>query len=191
MSMEEREEMTEGSPEETALLKGEEETDLDFYVKTIEDLRKERDEFYDRLLRKQAEFENYRKRVNRERGDERIAAQADVLRELLPVIDSSEKGLESFQSSDSEQLSTYLEGYQLLLKGLRSILDRFEVEEVPGPGAIFDPTMHEAVQREINEARQDGEILEEYRKGYLVKGRLLRASQVKVSVKPQEEPSEK
>lgn len=165
--------------------------DLDFYIKTIEEMRRERDEFYDLLLRKQAEFENYRKRVAREREETRTAAWGEVLKEILAVVDACEKGVETLKENEAESTDAYLQGYQLLLKSLKGVLDRFGVEEVPGPGSTFDPTIHEAVIRETDQERRDGEILEEYRKGYTIKGRLLRPSQVKVSVRPQEEPSEK
>lgn len=181
---------SEDTPSERAI-ETDEEQDLDFYIKTIEALRKERDEYYDLLLRKQAEFENYRKRVDKEREDSRIAAYAEVLRQLLPVLDSCEKGLESLESAESaDRLSVYQEGYRLLHKGLLSLLEKFDVEPVPGAGAEFDPTVHEAVLREVCGRRREGEILEEYRKGYSIKGRLLRPSQVKVAVEPEEETSE-
>ena len=94
-------------------------------------------------------------------------------------------------SGEGETMDAYVHGYQLLLKSLQGVLDRFEVEAVPGPGTIFDPTVHEAVIRDIDEERRDGEILEEFRKGYTLKGRLLRPSQVKVSIRPEGEPSER
>ncbi len=198
MSMEEGKEPLEATlevagenqgPERDGVLK--DEPDQDFFVKTLEDLRKERDEFQDLLQRKQAEFENYRKRVAREREDVQIAAKADVLKEVLSVVDACEKGLRTLEEIESEPMRPYVEGYQLLLKSLKGVLERFGVEEVAGPGSIFDPTVHEAVIREIDQERADGEILEEYRKGYTIQGRLLRPSQVKVSVQPEERPTGK
>ncbi len=165
--------------------------DVDFQLRTIEELRRERDEYYDLLLRKQAEFENYRKRVTKEKDDLRLSAQAAVLEQVLPVLDSCEKGLEVMGGAEGEDLTVYREGYELLLRGLGSLLDRFQVEEVPGRGESFDPHIHEAVQRQVTDAHRDGEVLEVYRKGYWMKGRLLRPAQVIVSVKPQEEPSER
>lgn len=181
---------TGAAPESDADKEGDK--DGDIYLKTIEDLRRERDEYYDLLLRKQAEFENYRKRVTREREDMRLAAQAGVLEQTLPVLDSCEKGLEVMdEAGGGPEMAVYREGYELLLRGLRSLLERFHVEEVPSRGESFDPNIHEAVQRQVSEDREDGEVLQVYRKGYWMKGRLLRPAQVSVSVKPQEEPSER
>lgn len=203
MSMDERENTTEEPARREELenatvaaseLTADTETDKDgdFYLKTIEDLRRERDEYYDLLLRKQAEFENYRKRVTRERDDMRLSAQAAVLEQVLPVLDSCEKGLEVMdEAGGGSEMSVYREGYELLLRGLRSLLERFQVEEVAGCGESFDPNIHEAVQRQVSEDRDDGEVLQVYRKGYWMKGRLLRPAQVSVAVKPQEEPSER
>ncbi len=162
-------------------------TDLEFYVKTIEELRQERDQYYDLMLRKQAEFENYRKRVNREKAELRGASKAEVLRELLPVLDSAEKGLETLREIEpSPERDAFVEGYELLVKGLAGLLERFGVSEVAGVGEAFDPHFHEAVIREVGDHLEDGEILEEFRKGYEMNGRLLRPSQVKVAVQAKE-----
>lgn len=158
--------------------------DREFYTRTIEQLSRERDEYYDSLLRKQAEFENYRKRVNREKQENRLSAQADVLSDVLHVIDSCEKGLESLPDPDNNPtLSAYREGLELLLTSLRNLLAKYQVTEVPGEGRVFDPNMHEAVVRENVTEGEDGQILEQFRKGYRIGDRLLRAAQVRVAVK--------
>ncbi|MBI4444405.1 MAG: nucleotide exchange factor GrpE [Acidobacteria bacterium] len=157
------------------------------YIQIIEALRKERDEYYDLLLRKQAEFDNFRKRVLREKEDIRSASFADVLKEILPVVDGCEKGLASMREIDEPALQAYREGYELLLKRLQLVLERFGVGVVPGVGSPFDPKVHEAVQREESTSVPDGMIVEEYRKGYTIKDRLLRAAQVKVAVRPSRE----
>ncbi len=154
----------------------------DFYLKTIESLRKERGEYHDLLLRKQAEFENYRKRILKEKNEVRIEAQGELVKGLLPVVDACEKGLETME--DEPALETYRQGYELLLKQLRSVLERFDVTEIQGLGAHFDPTIHEAVTRELTTKHEEGTILDEYRKGYKINNRLLRPSQVKVAVQP-------
>lgn len=153
----------------------------------LETLRKERDEYCDLLLRKQAEFENYRKRVLRERDEQRVHVKAGLLEELLPVLDACEKGLEAMQQTAQDQVSaSFLEGYDLLVKQLKQLLERHGVTEIPGPGSIFDPNVHEAVLREVNSDFKENEIIEEYRKGYLIEDKLLRASQVKVATWPED-----
>jgi molecular chaperone GrpE len=151
-------------------------------------LAQERDGLLDQLLRKQAEFENYRKRMVRERMDARLAAQEEVLKEVLPVLDACERGLQSFDAAgddDASRLETFHEGYELLLKSLLNLLARFGVTPVPGAGEPFDPAHHEAVQRVVTTDLEDSRVLDEFRKGYLFQGRLLRPSQVRVTAKPE------
>ncbi len=160
---------------------------LDSSLETVDNLRKEKDEQHDLLLRKQAELENYRKRVAREKDELRLAAQARVLEELLPVLDAFEKGLHSLKAADDDsELETYREGYEMMFKEVQSVLQKFAVVEIPGVGTPFDPNVHEAVVREVTTEHKEGEILDEYRKGYKIKDRLLRPSQVKVVVHPEE-----
>ncbi|MFQ5741184.1 MAG: nucleotide exchange factor GrpE [Acidobacteriota bacterium] len=164
------------------------EKQLDFYIQTIETLRKERDDYYDLLQRKQAEFENFRKRVAKEKTEIWTSAQADVLAKLLPVIDSCEKGFAAIRRErEGTRLAPYREGYELLLKNLLNLLHEFGVVEIPAVGTVFDPNIHEAMVREFSDQCQEGEILEEYRKGYQIGGRLLRPAQVKVAAKPEAE----
>ena len=159
----------------------------DSSLETIEILRKEKEEHHDLLLRKQAEFENYRKRVAKEKEELRLTAQASVLEELLPVLDALEKGLHSLPAAPGDsELEAYREGYELMFKEVQSVLRKFAVIEIPGVGAPFDPNIHEAVVREVTTGYKEGEILDEYRKGYKLKDRLLRPSQVKVAVHPVE-----
>ena len=78
-------------------------------------------------------------------------------------------------------MGLFVEGYELLLKQLKTILDRYEVSEIPGVGSVFDPNFHEAAIHEMSDDHEEGEIMEEYRKGYTIADRLLRPSQVKVA----------
>jgi molecular chaperone GrpE len=151
-------------------------------VSETEALRRERDDYYDRWLRKEAEFQNYRKRASRENETLREVAYIAVLRELLTVIDSFEQALERLSIEDATaSIESYRKGFELLLKEQKMILSRFKVVEVPALGETFDPQVHEAVQQEISDDHPDGKILEIFRKGYTIKGRLLRAAQVKVA----------
>jgi molecular chaperone GrpE len=132
-------------------------------------------------------LENYRKRVAKEKDELRLTAQARVLEELLPVLDAFEKGLHSLKAAPGDsELEAYREGYELMFKEVQSVLKKFAVIEIPGVGAHFDPNVHEAVIREVTTECEEGEILDEYRKGYKINDRLLRPSQVKVAVHPAE-----
>jgi molecular chaperone GrpE len=147
----------------------------------LETALSERDEFLDLLQRKQAEFENYRRRVDREKSELRFSVRSELMEQILDVVDACEKGLESLRENESEELGSFVEGYELLQKQLKAILDRYEVSETPGVGSPFDPNLHEALIRETTDDHEEGEILEEYRKGYTMGDRLLRPSQVKVA----------
>ena len=85
---------------------------------------------------------------------------------------------------EDSELETYRQGYELALQDIRSVLDKFEVTDISGLGSIFDPIIEEAVIREVTAEHEDGEIRGEYRKGYKIQHRLLRAAQVRVAVQP-------
>ncbi len=162
----------------------------DFFTETLAALQKERDQYYDQLLRKQAEFENYRKRVEREKADARFAAKQEILRELLNVLDACERGLQSIESAETREgeaaayreiLQSYREGYELLHKQIQALLAKFGVEEISAAGEQFDPNIHEAVLNEPSDSHREGEVMEEIKKGYRLHDRLLRPAQVKVA----------
>jgi molecular chaperone GrpE len=184
-------EQTEQQNEErTTGQESEESQDLEHQDEALEQTRKERDEYRDLLLRKHAEFENYRKRVMKEKEEGRLAGQAEVVSEVLTVLDACQKGLEALDAvPDSPELGPYRDGYQLLHKQIVALLSKFGVTQVPGPGNLFDPNVHEAVIRETSTNHEEGKILDEYRRGYMIKDRLLRPAQVKVAVRPEEVPA--
>ena len=149
---------------------------------SLDSLREEREELRDRWLRKEADIQNLRKRVSREKAELAEAARRSVLQAILPVIDSSEKGIDLMESQAiSEDLKVYHEGIKLLVNELKNVLEKFEVLEVPGIGHPFDPGIHEAILVEQTDDHTEGEVLELYRKGYIQNGRLLRPAQVKVA----------
>ena len=162
-----------------------EEDEFDLSPEAIENLIRERDEYCDLLLRKQADFENFKKRITREKKELRLSAQVEILQQLLIILDAFEKGLSTLEENpENAALETYQEGYQLMLREFQTILGKFGVNEIPGVGSYFDPNVHEAIVREITSEHEEGEILDEYRKGYMIGARLLRPTQVKVAVKP-------
>lgn len=146
------------------------------------DLAAELLEYRDLLQRKQAEFENYRRRVTGEKQHSRLEGRTEVLREVLLVLDACGRGLESLEGEpEASDVDSFRQGYELLVRQLRTLLQRFGVEEVSGVGSRFDPNVHEAVVREPSDEYPEGTIMEEFRKGYRMEDRLLRPSQVKVS----------
>ncbi len=144
-------------------------------------LTAERDDLKDRLLRSAAEFDNYRKRVDRERRELSEAAAADLIRDLLPVIDDLERAMAVSQKEAHAGDSALLRGVELIHKQLLDQLRKRGVEPIEAVGQPFDPQIHESVAAEHVPGKPDGEVLEEFRRGYRAGGRLLRPSMVKVA----------
>ena len=145
----------------------------------VEALQRERDEYYDRLLRKTAEFENYRKRIERERQQVTESAAADLIEELLPLVDDMERALKA--DTGGEGTAAYRRGVELIHKQMLELLRKRGVRPIETIGANFDPHFHMAVAHEPAEGRRDGEVVEEFRRGYMLGDRLLRPAMVKVA----------
>ena len=143
------------------------------------ELQRQRDEYYDRLLRNTAEFDNYRKRTDRERQTVTEAAAASIITELLPLVDDLERALKA--EAGTEAAEAYRRGVELIHKQLSEILRKRGVRVIDAVGADFDPHYHEAVVYEPAEGRREGEVIEEFRRGYMLGDRLLRPSMVKVA----------
>ena len=144
-------------------------------------LRKDRDELYDRLLRTSAEFDNYRKRTARERAEWSEAAVADVLRELLPVLDDVDRALATRREPGDGGADSYWRGLELIQRRALDVLRKRGVEPFETVGQDFDPAWHEAVASDPAAGHRDGEITAELSRGYRIGQRLLRAAQVKVA----------
>jgi molecular chaperone GrpE len=145
----------------------------------VSDLQKQRDDYYDRLLRKTAEFDNYRKRTERERLQSSETAAADLIEELLPMVDDMERALKA--DAGSEGADSIRRGVELIYKRLVDTLRKRGVKPIEALGADFDPHFHQAVSHEPAEGRRDGEVIEEFRRGYMLGDRLLRPAMVKVA----------
>ena len=141
----------------------------------LQALKDERDGLYDRLLRKQAEFENYRKRVDRERSEFVQFASAELMKELLNALDSFDLAL---RNSGGD-----IRGFELIYKQLQDTLTRFGLKPIDAKGQKFDPNFHQAVSTQPTDEVEENTITEEMRKGYLLNGRLLRPAMVTVAAK--------
>jgi molecular chaperone GrpE len=144
----------------------------------LAELRRERDEYYDRLLRKTAEFENYRKRVERERRELSEAAAADLITELLSIVDDFERALHVDAGGAGE---AYRRGVELIHGQLLDLLRKRGVRPIEALGADFNPHFHQAVIHEVSPDHREGEVIGELRRGYLLGDRLLRPALVKVA----------
>lgn len=147
--------------------------------------RSELERCQDRFLRKAAEFDNYRKRMDKEKLEFVILAKSSVLAEFLPVSDACERALESLNCvQENDCLEQYREGVRLLYRQLNAVLGRLGVVPLEAQGQEFDPHLHEAVTREESFEHEENTVLLELRRGYLFNDRLLRPAQVKVSTRP-------
>jgi|SRR5579863_3306806 len=145
----------------------------------LQKVRAERDSLLDRLSRAQAEFENARRRANKEQQDFRDYATSDAIKSLLPVVDSLERALKV--KSDATEFRS---GVELIYKQLQSALARLSVNPIVSKGEPFDPHFHEAVELVETTDVPDHQVIEELQRGYKFKDRLLRPAMVKVAKNP-------
>jgi molecular chaperone GrpE len=146
-------------------------------------IEKDLAEAKDRVLRLQAEFENYRKRMDRERIEIRRRATEHLVQELLPVLDHFEMGLQSIQEAYPEDPT--VSGIQLVHKQLMQVLQQAGLEEVSAEGLLFDPNRHEAVGNIPTSEVEEGIVAQQIRKGYLLNDHLLRPASVMVACRPE------
>jgi molecular chaperone GrpE len=151
-----------------------------------EALQAEKKELYDRLLRKQAELENLRKRTQREKEEFRQHAAEELVRALLPTLDSIERALKHRDASVPE---SFYQGVELIYREVRDVLGRAGLTPIETAGKLFDPHLHQAVETVETSDRRDQEIVEELQRGYKLKHRLLRPAIVKVAVRPRAQGS--
>jgi molecular chaperone GrpE len=141
-------------------------------------LQRERDDLYDRLLRKTAEFDNYRKRIDKERREHAEWAAAEVLSDVLAVLDDFDRALSAEAPPEAR---SYLAGFELIQRQLGELLRKRGVTAIETLGADFDPHLHQAVAYEESPGAREGEVIGELRKGYKLGDRLLRPAMVRVA----------
>jgi molecular chaperone GrpE len=144
----------------------------------VAELQRERDDFHDRWLRKSAEFDNYRKRVDRERREQADQGITDLLEELLLVVDDFDRAL---TVDAAEGSAGYRKGVELIHSKLNDILRKRGVRPIETLGTDFDPNLHQAVIHETSPDHREGEVIGELRRGYVIGDKLLRPAMVKVA----------
>jgi molecular chaperone GrpE len=172
---EKEEELKEEEGEEKAKKPSPEEI-IEELKRKLEEKEKEASEYLDIAQRIKAEFENYRKRTEREKAEMIMYGQEQVIVELLPVVDNFERALAA--EGDYNALK---EGMELIYRQLKKVLDKFEVKEIEAEGEIFDPYKHHAIAQEEVEGKRPNEIIEVFQKGYYMKDKVIRYSLVKVA----------
>ena len=160
---------------------GSEEATADPIQQQMQQLKEERDGLHDRLLRKQAEFENYKKRIDRERGEFAQFASAELMKEILNALDSFELAIRNASGASGDD--NMLRGFELIYKQLLDVLGRFGLKVLEVKGQMFDPNFHQAVSTGATDEVPENTVIDEMRKGYLLNGRLLRPAMVSVSVR--------
>ncbi|MCU1261616.1 MAG: GrpE protein [Bryobacterales bacterium] len=142
-------------------------------------LAREKTDLQDRVLRLQADFDNFRKRSDKDRSDFAQYAGMEVVRDILPVLDNLELALKADPSSKD-----YAKGVEMIYDRLASALKKLGLEPIDTAGAKFDPHVHQAVEKIQTEDAEDHTVIDDFQRGYKFKGKLLRPSMVKVAVRP-------
>jgi molecular chaperone GrpE len=147
----------------------------------FERLQTERDQLFDRLARLQAEFDNYRKRETRERAEYRDYALINTVEQFLPVLDNFQLALST--QSTAEQLRS---GVELIVRQMGEVLRSLGVQQIPTVETQFDPRVHEAIEMVEREDLPDHQVMDEVRRGYTLRERLLRPALVRVATNPKQ-----
>ena len=158
----------------------------------VEALEEERDELNDRVLRKAAEFENYRRRMDREKKRRHEAGMLEVIEPVLEVLDDFERSIDAAQelqdSQDAQKAYESLKGgVEMVFRKFRDTLETLGVEPIEAEGKPFDEELHEAMMRQPSEEAEPGTVLQEIRKGYRMDDRVIRHSRVVVATEPEED----
>lgn len=143
----------------------------------------ERDANFDKLLRTQADFDNYRKRVNRERDDDRKFAPFGLIRDLLPALDNLRRAVDAATAAGEK--GTILQGVSMVLKQVDEVFERNGAKPIVSTGTAFDPNLHEAIAQVPSPDHEPMTVLQEAERGYTLHERVIRPSKVIVSSKPQ------
>jgi molecular chaperone GrpE len=133
------------------------------------------------LMRRQADFDNYRKRIEKERAEDAKRHTARVIEGLIPIMDGFEHALAAHREAEYEN---YRKGFELIYKQLVDNVTRLGVERIDPLGKQFDPHLHQAMDRTETTAQEDGTILQVFQPGYIFHGRVLRPAMVRVAVHP-------
>jgi molecular chaperone GrpE len=141
-------------------------------------IKAERDEMKDLLLRRQAEFDNFRKRTEKERSEYLQYAGMELARDMLPILDDFDRALRA-ESGNPE----YAKGVEMIYARMYETLKKMGLEPIETAGQAFDPHLHQAIERVETTDAEDGAVLGEFQRGYHFKGKLLRPSMVKVAVR--------
>ncbi|MGI5901665.1 MAG: nucleotide exchange factor GrpE [Desulfitobacteriia bacterium] len=146
----------------------------------LEEAKLKAKEYYDHLQRLKAEFDNFRKRTAKEKGEIARYASENIILSLLPILDNFERALESAQNN--QEFDSFCQGVEMIFRQLLKVLEEEGLKPIEAEGKPFDPNLHEAFIREES-SEEENIVLEELQKGYFLKDKVIRPSRVKVSCK--------
>ena len=147
------------------------------------------DEHWERLLRTTADFENFKKRAARERTEAAQFANASLFQKLIPILDNFEMAQAAAQTAQGDKLASLQTGIAMIQQQFKSALIEAGLEEVDASGKPFDPTFHEAVSQQETDTVPEGNVVQQIRKGYKLRERLLRPAAVIVAKTPEKKPA--
>jgi molecular chaperone GrpE len=142
------------------------------------------DEHYERLLRSTADFENFKKRAAREKQEAIKFANESLLQKLIPVLDNFDMAQSAAQNAQSDAVQSLQTGVNMIHQQFKNVLTEFGLEEIDATEKKFDPNLHEAVSQKETEQHPEGHVVQQLRKGYKLRDRLLRPASVVVAKKP-------
>ena len=158
--------------------------ELEILEKALEQEREKSQNYFKQLNYLQADFENYKKRVQREHYDAASRGKEQLLKNLLSITDELEIALK--ESKKSKNFEAVVEGLEMILKKMCSLLETEGLQKIEAVGKQFDPNLHEAIIKVDKKGKEVGKILEEIRSGYIFNGKVIRPSLVKVATSPTE-----
>ncbi|WP_234032423.1 nucleotide exchange factor GrpE [Lentibacillus cibarius] len=144
----------------------------------LDKVKQEKEEMHQRVLRIQAEFDNFKKRTQKEKEADLKYKSEDIVKDLLPVLDNFERAL---QVEVTDETKNFAEGITMVYRQLKDALSNHGVKEIESVGKPFDPTIHHAVMQEEDEEAEPESVIEELQKGYYLKDRVIRPAMVKVN----------
>ncbi len=142
----------------------------------LEEAEAQASEFKDNWMRSQAEFQNYRKRVDRDNDLMKVAMKGDIIKKVLPVLDDLERALQNRPAGDA-----WASGIELVARKFQTLLDTEGVKKIEAQGAEFDPNYHEAISHEPSEEVESGRVIEVVQNGYMIGERVIRPALVRVA----------
>jgi len=163
--------------------------DLEKQVKEFSKKAVERDEYHDKYLRTEAEFDNARKRMERDTRDFVKFANENIISELFPILDSFDSAIQQMETKEKD--NPFLEGLKMLQKKFHKVLEENGLSVMTAVGEKFDPIKHEAVMKVKSDNHKDGHVAEEVRKGYMLNGKVLRPAMVKVAAEEKQKEQNK